>query len=101
MCTVFRAMRAPYPNVRCDVPPGDHFHRTFAPWLRARHLDPGELLVDADVAGEAEHPLAEDVAHDLGGAALDRVGPGPEERLLERVVAHRLLRRGHLVAAVE
>jgi hypothetical protein len=33
--------------------------------LRARHLRPGEVLVDADVAGKAEHALAEDVAHDL------------------------------------
>ena len=36
----------------------------------------GSVLVDADVAGEAEHPLAEDVAHDLGRAALDRVARG-------------------------
>ena len=50
----------------------------------AGNLAPGELLVDADVAGQAEHPLAEDVLHDLGGAALDRVGPHAQERLLRR-----------------
>ena len=48
----------------------------------ARHLRPGQVLVGAHVAGQAEHPLAEDVAHDLGGAALDRVGPGPQEHPL-------------------
>ena len=36
------------------------------------------LMVDADVAGQAQHPLTEDVLHDLGGAALDRVGAGPQ-----------------------
>ena len=53
--------------------------------LVARDGAPGDVLVDADVAGQAEHPLAEDVAHDLGGAALDRVRPRAEERLLQRV----------------
>src|SRR5262245_64721160 len=43
--------------------------------LRARHLMPGQVLVDPDVARQAQHPLAEDVLHDLGGAALDRVRP--------------------------
>jgi hypothetical protein len=33
--------------------------------LRARHLRPGKVLVDADVARKPEDPLAEDVAHDL------------------------------------
>ena len=50
----------------------------------AGHLGPGELLVDAGLAGEAEHALAEDVAHDLRGAALDRVGPGAQEHLARR-----------------
>ena len=44
-----------------------------------RDLAPGEVLVDADVAGKAEHALAEDVAHDLRRAALDGVGAGAEE----------------------
>ncbi len=49
----------------------------------SRDLAPGHVAVDADIAGQAEHPLAEDVLHDLGGAALDRVGPRAEELLLE------------------
>ena len=53
----------------------------------ARHLAPRDLAVDAHVAGQAEHTLAEDVLHHLGGAALDRVGPAAQERLLQRVVA--------------
>ncbi|HET6795124.1 MAG TPA: TetR/AcrR family transcriptional regulator [Acidimicrobiales bacterium] len=35
------------------------------------HLRPGEVLVDPDVAGQAEDALADDVALDLRGAALD------------------------------
>ena len=42
----------------------------------ARHLGPGQALVGPDVTRQAEHPLAEDVAHDLRGAAFDGVGPG-------------------------
>src|SRR5579875_2818342 len=42
---------------------------------------PWQVLVDPDVARQAEDPLAEDVALDLGGAALDRVRPRPEEHL--------------------
>src|SRR5207247_818365 len=53
----------------------------------AGYLAPGERFVDSGFAGEPEDALAEDVAHDLGGAALDRVGPRPQEhvpRLAER-----------------
>src|SRR5690606_7485550 len=50
--------------------------------LAAGNLGPGLVLVHPDVAGEAEHALAEDVLHDLGGAALDGVGPAAQERLL-------------------
>ena len=32
----------------------------------ARHLAPGDVAVDAHVAGQAEHTLAEDVVHHLG-----------------------------------
>ena len=39
-----------------------------------------DVAIDADVAGEAEDALAEDVAHDLGRAALDRVRAAPQER---------------------
>ena len=49
--------------------------------VSARHLFPGDVFVDAGLAGEAEDALAEDVAHDLGRAALDRVGPGPQEHV--------------------
>ncbi len=54
------------PPASCDVP--------------ARHLVPGHLAVDAHVAGQAEHTLAEDVAQHFGRAALDRVGPAAQER---------------------
>ena len=53
----------------------------------ARHLRPGQPLVGPHVAGEAEHPLAQDVAHDLGRAALDGVGPGPQEHALHGCAA--------------
>ena len=42
----------------------------------ARHEHVG---VDADIAGKTEHTLAEDVAHDLGGAAFDGGGSRTEE----------------------
>ena len=50
----------------------------------AGHVRPGHVLVGAGLAGQAEDPLAEDVALDLGRAALDRVGPGPQEHLAGR-----------------
>ena len=46
-----------------------------------RDLRPRHLLVDPDVTGQPEDPLTEDVALDLRGAALDRVGPRPDEHL--------------------
>ena len=49
-----------------------------------RDLRPRQLLVDPDVAGQPEDALAEDVALDLRGAALDRVGPRPDEHLAGR-----------------
>ena len=54
-------------------------------------LAPGEVLVDTDVAGESEDSLADDVLHDLGGATLDRVGPGPQEVLRDVVAEERRL----------
>src|SRR5262245_1036100 len=59
--------------------------RSLTVWISAaRHLDPGTVLVDAWLAGEPEHLLAEDVLHDLGGAAFDRVRAGPQEHLAGR-----------------
>src|SRR5438552_16519106 len=56
--------------------------------LRApRHVLPREVAVAPRLAGQAEHPLAEDVAHDLRRATLDRIGPGTEERPA-RVATH-------------
>ena len=49
--------------------------------LGAGDLGPGKVLVHTDVAGQAEYPLSDDVALDLRGAALDGVGPGPQEHL--------------------
>src|SRR5207302_2312583 len=66
-----------------------------------RHLRPRRVLVDADVAGKAEHTLAEDVAHDLGRAAFDGVGAHAEEGLLGGRVLHGALGAGHLVGAVQ
>src|SRR5438270_853406 len=40
---------------------------------------PGDVSVDGGLFGEAEDPLAEEVAHDLGGAAFDGVGAAAEE----------------------
>ena len=42
-------------------------------------FDPRQLLVHPHVPGQSEDALAEDVALDLRGAALDGVGPRPEE----------------------
>ena len=39
------------------------------------NLRPRKLLVHPDVARQTEHPLAQDVPLDLGGSALDRIGP--------------------------
>src|SRR5690242_14843404 len=40
---------------------------------------------------EAEHALADDVALDLGGTALDGVGPRAQEGVLPEAVGHRPL----------
>ena len=49
--------------------------------LSCGDLGPGQVLVGADVARQAQYSLAEDVLHDLGRAALDRVGPTSQEGL--------------------
>src|SRR5258708_3872236 len=54
----------------------------------ARDVLPGQLLVGADVARQAEHPLAEDVAHHLGRASLDGVRPHAQEHLVDVGRAH-------------
>src|SRR5215203_2037109 len=43
------------------------------------HVLPGPALVGVRLGREAEDPFADDVALDLRGPALDRVGPGAEE----------------------
>src|SRR5262245_147248 len=53
----------------------------------ARHVLPGDVLVDARLAGQPEHALAQDVAHDLGGAALDRVRARAQELILGETLA--------------
>src|SRR4051812_8479490 len=53
----------------------------------ARDLGPPHIPVDADVAGEPQDPLPEDVAHDLRSPTLDGVGARPEEGLGDLVVA--------------
>src|ERR1700722_13751412 len=49
----------------------------------ARDILPRQLLVGPDVAREAEHPFTEDVAHDLGRAALNGVGTHAHEHLAD------------------
>src|SRR5213593_482880 len=76
----------------------------FGRLLRPRNVFPWQVLVDARLAGQAQHALAEDVAHDLRGAALDRVRARAQEPVfglvLEalRSVGRRL---AQLVARVE
>src|SRR5919206_3551809 len=67
------------------------------------HLAPRLAGVGAQVAGQAQQPLAEDVAQHLGGAALDGVGPAAQELALQVLALDprwRAVRAG-LVAAVE
>src|SRR6476660_1992535 len=45
----------------------------------ARHLAPGQLAGVVRILRESEHPLAEDVAHDVRCPAFDRVRLGPPE----------------------
>src|SRR4051794_33047994 len=59
-------------------PPRDPGPRHRLPTRRGPLLPDAALL--AGFLGEAEHPLADDVALDLGGAAPDRLGAGEEER---------------------
>src|ERR1700722_15380990 len=49
----------------------------------ARDILPRQLLVGPDVAREAEHPFTEDVAHDLGRAALNGIGLHAHEHLAD------------------
>lgn len=41
--------------------------------LVAGDLRPVETLIGPDIAGESEHPLTENVLHNLGGSPLNRV----------------------------
>ena len=52
----------------------------------AEDFAPGDAFVDAGLAGEAEHTLADDVLHHLVGAAGDVRGGCAEERLVPAVV---------------
>src|SRR6201996_8183893 len=72
--------------------------------LAAGNLGERPVLVDPEVRGQAEDTLGQDVAHDLGRAALDRVRPGAQEgaarvsRLLPPAAQLALV---HLVGVVE
>src|SRR6266540_6392851 len=59
---------------------------------RPRDLAPGGVLVRVGLAGQAEHPLTDDVSVHLAGAALDRVGAAPQHPL--DLVRQRLEVRG-------
>src|SRR4030095_3514327 len=52
----------------------------------ARHVLPGHVLVDARLAGQTQHAFAEDVAHDLRGAPLDRVRARAQEPVLRLIL---------------
>src|SRR5680860_324972 len=83
------------------------FFESIDPWgpswsnpSTSRHLRPSQVLVDAWLTGQAEDPFTHDVAQDLGGAALDGVGSGPQEHLARIAPAgeRSLFRAHHLVA---
>ena len=76
----FRAGGAPRALVARD-PVGDVRAVDHDADSAARDLRPRDVAVDAGLARQAEDALAEDVAHDLRRAALDRVGPRPQEHL--------------------
>src|SRR5260370_6892696 len=69
------------------------------PW----HLAPRKALVDAGLAGKAEHPLTQDVAQDLGRAAFDRIRARAEEHPAGVAAARetRFVGPHHLVARVQ
>ena len=48
-----------------------------------RDLVERHVLVDPDIAGQAEHALGDDVAHDLVGAAFDAGAGRAEQHRLE------------------
>ena len=78
--------------------------RLMSPSSVAGHFGPGQVAVGAGLAREAEHPLAEDVAHDLRRAALDRVRARTQEHLAGRTRRHveaRGLGAAHLVVVVD
>src|SRR4051794_13778843 len=64
--------------------PGCRTKRTAAGRERSApgYLAPGKSLVGTRFSGESEHPFSEDVLHDVGRPALDRVGLHPQEGLL-------------------
>src|SRR5207248_3875454 len=49
------------------------------PSVAALDVLPGDVPVDRGLFGEAKDALAQDVAHDLGRAAFDGVGPAAQE----------------------
>ena len=66
----------------------------YATAVLSGHIFPRDVLVDAWLTRQPEHPLTENVAHDFGGAAFDRVRTRPEELVLRQrhfvaVLAHR------------
>jgi hypothetical protein len=67
-------LRTPGPlanETRTPKPPAGSRSVRRAVRSAARHVLPGLVLVVAHVARQAEHPLAQDIAHDLRGAPLD------------------------------
>src|SRR6266545_5810261 len=69
---------------------------------RPRDVLPRDLAGDVGLLRQAEHPLAEDVAHDVGRAALDGVGLGAQEAPddLDVVVATRSAHHTEALAEV-
>lgn len=63
----------------------------------SRHLAPRRLFVGAKIPGEPQDPFADDVLHDLRGAALDGVGSSTQEVLGEVVAEERGLGLVHFV----
>ena len=88
----------PLPHPTAGVGGGNHS----APGadLVAGDVHPRLVLVGAHVAGQAQHPLAEDVAHHFGRATLDGVGPAAQELVLRVGTGHGPA-PDHLVLVVE
>src|SRR5437016_3225187 len=66
----------------------------------ARNVLPWNVLVAARLARQAEHALAQDVAHHLGSSAFDRIGAGTQELILREAGSRFARARGRATARI-